>query len=49
MVFVPKIKYLRFNLMFLSKINQVILVAILLSLDLTSVLQITFFATFYFL
>ena len=42
-------KYLCFNLMFLSKINQVILVAILLSLDLRSALQIIFFATFYFL
>ena len=36
--FVPKIKYLCFDLMFLSKINQVILVVILLFLDLRSVL-----------
>ena len=35
--------------MFLSKINQVILVAILLFLDLRSVLQMIFFVTFYFL
>ena len=34
--------------MFLSKINQVILVAILLFLDLRSVLQMIFFVTFYF-
>ena len=38
-----------FDLMFLSKINQVILVAILLFLDLRSVLQMIFFVTFYFL
>ena len=47
--FVPKMKYLCFDLMFLSKINQVILVAILLFLDLRSVLQMIFFVTFYFL
>ena len=45
---VPKIKYLSFDLMFLSKI-QVILVEILIFLDLRSVLQMTFFVTFYFL
>ena len=47
--FVPKMKYLCFDLMCLSKINQVILVAILLFLDLRSVLQMIFFVTFYFL
>ena len=47
--FVPKMKYLCFDLMFPCKINQVILVAILLFLDLRSVLQIIFFVTFYFL
>ena len=46
--FVPKMKYLRFDLMFLSKINQVILAAILLFQDLGSVLQMNFFMTFYF-
>ena len=46
--FVPKMKYLCFDLMFLSKINQVML-AILLFLDLRSVLQMIFFVTFYFL
>ena len=46
--FVPKMKYLCFDLMFLSKINQVILVAILLFLDLRSVLQVIFFVSFYF-
>ena len=49
MEFVAKMKYLCFDLMFLSKINQVISVAILLFLDLRSVLQIIFFVTFYFL
>ena len=49
MEFVAKMKYLYFDLMFLSKINQVISVAILLFLDLRSVLQIIFFVTFYFL
>ena len=47
--FVPKIKCLCFNLMFLSKINQAVLVATLLFLGLRSVLQIIFFVTFYFL
>ena len=47
--FVPKTRYLCFNLMFLSKINQVVLVAILFLLDLKSVLQIIYFVTFYFL
>ena len=47
--FVPKIKYLCFDLMFISKINQVVLVTILLVLDLRSVLQMIFFVTFYFL
>ena len=47
--FVPKMKYLCVDLMFLSKIIQVILVAILLFLDLRSVLQMIFFVTFYFL
>ena len=42
-------KYLCFDLMFLSEINQVILVAILLFLDLGSVLLVFFFVTFYFL
>ena len=42
-------KYLCFDLMFLSEINQVILVAILLFLDLGSVLRVFFFVTFYFL
>ena len=37
-----------FDLMFLSKFNQVILVAILLFLDLRSVLQVIFFVSFYF-
>ena len=46
---VPKMKYLCFDLMFLSEINQVILVAILLFLDLGSVLRVFFFVTFYFL
>ena len=41
-------KYLCFDLMFLSKIIQAILVAILLFLDLRSVLQMIF-VTFYFL
>ena len=45
----PKMKYLFFDLMFLSKINQVILVATLLFVDLRSVLQMIFFGTFYFL
>ena len=49
MEFVPKMKYLYFDLMFPSKINQVVLVAILLFLDLRSVLQMIFFVTFYFL
>ena len=44
----PKMKYLFFDLMFLSKINQVILVATLLFVDLRSVLQMIFFGTFYF-
>ena len=35
--------------MFLSKINQAILVAILLFLDLKSVQQMIFFVTFYLL
>ena len=52
--FVPKMKYLCFDLMFLSKINQVILVAILLFFDLSNfdlrpVLEMIFFVTFYFL
>ena len=47
--FVPNIKHLCFDLMFLSKINKAVLVAILLFLDLRSVLQIMFFVTFYFL
>ena len=47
--FVPKIIYLCFGLMFLSKINEAVLVAILLFLDLRSVLQIILFVTFYFL
>ena len=38
--FVPKMKYLCFDLKFLSKIKPAILVAILLLLDLRSVLQI---------
>ena len=38
--FVPKMKYLCFDLMFLSRIIKAILVAILLSLDLRSVLHI---------
>ena len=38
-----------FDLMILSKINQVIWVAILIFLDLRSVLQMIFFVTFYFL
>ena len=47
-------KYLCFDLMFLSKINQVILVAILLFFDLSNfdlrpVLEMIFFVTFYFL
>ena len=48
-------KYLCFDLMFLSKINQVILVAILLfffdlsNFDLRPVLEMIFFVTFYFL
>ena len=46
--FVPKMKYLCFDLMFLSKINQVILLAILLFLDLRLLLQIIFFVKFYF-
>ena len=37
--FHPKMEYICFDLMFLSKINQVISVAILLFLDLRSVLQ----------
>ena len=44
---VPKMKYLCFDLMFLSKISQVILVATLLFLDLRSVLQVIIFVTFY--
>ena len=47
--FIPKMKYLWVDFMFLSKINQVILVAISLFLDLRSVLQVIFFVTFYFL
>ena len=47
--FVPKMKYLCFDLMLPSKINQVILVAILLSLELETVLQMIFFVIFYFL
>ena len=47
--FVPNIKHLCFDLMFLSKINKAVLVAILLFVDLRSVLQIMFFVTFYFL
>ena len=35
--------------MFLNKINQVVSAAILLFLDLRSVLQMIFFVTFYFL
>ena len=46
---VPKTKYLCFDLIFLGKINQVILVAILIFLDLGSVLQMIFFGTFCFL
>ena len=46
---VPKMKYLCFDLKFLSKINQFILEATLLFLDLRSVLQMIFFATFNFL
>ena len=46
--FVPKMKYSCFDLIFFSKINQVILVAILLFLDLKPVLQLIFFVTFYF-
>ena len=42
-------KYLCFDLMFLSKINQVILVATLLFLDLRPVLEMIFFVTFQFL
>ena len=38
-------KYLCFDLMFLSKINQVIAGLILLFLDLRSVLQVIFFVT----
>ena len=44
--FVPKIKYLFFDLMFPSKINQAILVLILLFLDLGSVLEMIFFVAF---
>ena len=44
---VLKTKYLCFDLMFLSKISQVILVATLLFLDLRSVLQVIIFVTFY--
>ena len=47
--FVPKMKYLCFDFMFLTKSNQVIFVAILLFLDLSSVLQLNFFVTLYFL
>ena len=47
--FVPKLKYLCFDLMFLNKISQVILVAILPFLDLRSVLQMIFFVAFCFL
>ena len=47
--YVPNIKHLCFDLMFLSKINKAVLVAILLFVDLRSVLQIMFFVTFYFL
>ena len=48
--FVPNLKYLCFDLMFLQKINQVILVEILFFLDLRSVLRsMIFFVTFYFL
>ena len=45
---VPKMKYLCFDLMFLNEINQVILVATLLFLDLRSVLELIFFVTFFF-
>ena len=45
---VPKMNYLCFDLMFLNKINQVILVATLLFLDLKSVLELIFFVTFFF-
>ena len=45
---VPKMKYLCFDLMFLNEINQVILVATLLFLDLSSVLELIFFVTFFF-
>ena len=48
MEFVPKMENLCFDLMFLNKINQVILVAVFLFLDLRLVLQIIFFVTFYF-
>ena len=41
-------KYLCFHLMFHSKINQVILVSILLFLNVKSVLQMIFFVTFHF-
>ena len=48
--FVPNLKYLCFDLMFLQKINQVIPVEILFFLDLSSVLRsVIFFVTFYFL
>ena len=46
---VPKMKYLCFDLIFSSKISQAILVAILLFLDLRSVLRMIFFVTFNFL
>ena len=42
---VPKTSYSCFDLMFLGKINHVILVVILLFLDLRSVLQMIFFVT----
>ena len=46
--FFSKMKYLCFHLMFHSKINQVILVSILLFLNVKSVLQMIFFVTFHF-
>ena len=47
--YIHMLPYLCFDLIFLSKINQFILMAILLFLDLRSVLQMIFFVTFYFL
>ena len=44
--FVSKMRYLCFDLILLSKINQIILVAIFF-LDLRSKLQMVFFVTFY--